>query len=120
MKKRFELSLDHPALAGVKIDFEDCLKKMVTKAIGIGSMEGTVALKIHVEILEATSEETAEVQMMPVIKYKVSWSVPIKDGTEGKIPGGGQLVRSPDGEWCLINNQISMEDLLEEDNKETD
>ena len=118
MKKRFELSLDHPALAGVKIDFEDCLKKLVSKAIGIGSMEGTASLKIHVEIMEAKSEETAEIQMIPVIKYKASWSVPIKDGTEGKIPGGGQLVRSPDGEWCLINNQISMEELME--NEEAD
>ena len=118
MKKRFELGLDHPALAGVKIDFEDCLKRMVSKAIGIGSMEGTVSLKIHMEIVEAIDDQTAEATLMPAIKYKTAWSVPIKDGTEGKIPGGGQLVRSPDGEWCLVNNQISMLELME--NEEAD
>ena len=120
MKKRFELGLDHPVLASAKIDFEGNLKRMVSKAVATGSMEGSATLKISMEIMDVVNHDTGEIDRMPVIRYKTGWQVPIKENVEGKLPMDSQLVRSPDGEWCLINNQISMDELMEEDKEEAD
>lgn len=112
MKKRFELSLDHPVLAQAKLGMNRCLNYMVTKAVDTGSMEGTATLKISMEIEEDTVEETGEIVRDPVIKFKAGWSVPIKENEEGKLPRGGKLVRNPDGEWCLINNQVTIDEVI--------
>ena len=115
MSKLFELSIDNPVLAGAKIDFEGNLKRMVSKAVATGSMEGSATLKISMEIMDVKDMETGEIRRMPVIKYKTGWSVPIKENTEGKLPLNSQLVVNPEGEWCLINNQVTVDELLAEE-----
>lgn len=120
MNKNFELSLDHPMLAAAKIEFEGALKRMVSKAVSTRSMEGTATLKISMEIVEVENNETKEWEKRPVIKFKAGWSVPIKENTEGKMPMGSQLVVNPAGEWCLISNQISMDELMDLDEDDTE
>ena len=114
MKKRFELSMDHPSLVGAKIALDKCLMAMVNKAVETRSMEGTATLKINMEILDVLNDETNEWEKKPSIKFKVGWSVPIKENAEGKLMDicDGQLVRNPDGNWCLINNQVSIDELM--------
>ena len=112
MNERFELSIDNPILMGAKASLDTCLKAMVGRAISTGSMEGTATLKISMEIEDGVIEETGEVVRQPVIKFKAGWSVPIKESEEGKLPHGSQLVRNPEGNWCLINNQVSMDELM--------
>lgn len=112
MKERFELRMDHPSLVGAKVAMDNCLKAMVSKAVETRSMEGKASLTISMEIEDGMIEETGEIVKQPVIKFKAGWSVPIKESEEGKLPAGHQLVRNPDGEWCLINNQVSMEELM--------
>ncbi len=114
MNERFELRMDHPSLVGAKVAMDNCLKAMVSKAVETRSMEGTATLKISMEILNVLNEETKEWEKKPSIKFKVGWSVPIKNSAEGKLMdiGGGRLVRNPDGEWCLVNNQISMDEVI--------
>ena len=114
MNKRFELSMDHPSLVGAKIALDKCLMAMVNKAVETRSMEGTATLKINMEILDVLNDETNEWEKKPSIKFKVGWSVPIKANAEGKLMDicDGQLVRNPDGKWCLINNQVSIDELI--------
>ena len=114
MKERFELRMDHPSLVGAKVAMDNCLKAMVSKAVETRSMEGTATLKISMEILDVLNEETKEWEKKPSIKFKVGWSVPIKNSAEGKLMDicDGQLVRNPEGNWCLINNQVSMDELM--------
>ena len=114
MNKRFELSMDHPSLVGAKIALDKCLMAMVNKAVETRSMEGTATLKINMEILDVLNDETKEWEKKPSIKFKVGWSVPIKANAEGKLMDicDGQLVRNPDGNWCLINNQVSIDELM--------
>lgn len=112
MKKRFELSLDHPVLISAKASLDTCLRAMVTKAISTHSNEGKASLTISIEIEEGVIEATGELVKQPVIKFKAGWSVPIKESEEGKLPAGHQLVLNPDGEWCLVNNQISMDEVI--------
>ncbi len=113
MREPFELSIDNKILEGAKFGLDACLKAMVNKAISNGSMEGKASLTISMEIEEGMVEQTGEIVKNPVIKYKAGWSVPIKESEEGKLPGSHQLVRNPDGEWCLINNQVTVEELME-------
>ena len=101
MREPFELSIDNPILMGAKASLDTCLRAMVTKAISTGSMEGKASLTISMEIEDG-----------PVIKFKAGWSVPIKESEEGKLPQGNQLVRNPDGDWCLISNQVTMEEVM--------
>ena len=114
MNERFELRMDHPSLVGAKVAMDGCLKSMVEKAVQTRSMEGTATLKISMEILDVLNEETKEWEKKPSIKFKVGWSVPIKSSAEGKLMDicDGQLVRNPEGNWCLINNQVSMDELM--------
>ena len=112
MREPFELSIDNPVLMSAKASLDSCLKMMVSKAVSTGSMEGTATLKISMEIEEGTMEMTGEIVKQPVIKFKAGWSVPIKENEEGKLPAGHQLVRNPEGEWCLISNQVSIEELM--------
>ena len=112
MREPFELSIDNPVLMSAKASLDTCLRTMVSKAVSTGSFEGSVTLKISMEIEEKLIEQTGEWVREPVIKFKAGWSVPIKENEEGKLPAGHQLVRNPDGEWCLINNQISMDEMI--------
>ena len=112
MREPFELSIDNPVLMSAKASLDTCLRAMVSRAISTGSMEGKASLTISMEIEDGMIEETGEIVKQPVIKFKAGWSVPIKESEEGKLPAGHQLVRNPDGEWCLINNQVSMEELI--------
>ena len=112
MREPFELSIDNPVLMSAKASLDTCLKAMVSKAISTGSLEGTATLRISMEIEDGLIEQTGEVVKTPVIKFKAGWSVPIKENEEGKLPAGHQLVRNPEGEWCLISNQVSMDELM--------
>ena len=112
MREPFELSIDNPVLMSAKASMDTCLRAMVSRAISTGSMEGTATLKISMEIEDGLIEETGEWVKEPVIKFKAGWSVPIKESEEGKLPHGNQLVRNPEGEWCLISNQVTMEELM--------
>ena len=114
MREPFELSIDNPVLMSAKASLDSCLRTMVSKAVSTGSFEGSVTLKISMEIVEKLIEQTGEWVREPVIKFKAGWSVPIKNSAEGKQMDicDGQLVRNPEGNWCLINNQVSMDELM--------
>ena len=112
MREPFELSIDNPVLMSAKASMDTCLRAMVSRAISTGSMEGTATLKISMEIEDGLIEETGEWVKEPVIKFKAGWSVPIKENEEGKLPAGHHLIRNPKGEWCLINNQVSIDELM--------
>ena len=57
-------------------------------------------------------KKTGEIMKKPVIKFKVGWAVPIKSSAEGKLVSDSHLKRDEDGEWRLINNQLSIEELM--------
>lgn len=113
-KERFELSIDHPMLKTAKLALDACLKAMVSKAVATGSMEGKTNLTISMEIEEATDELTAEVQKVPIIKFKAGFAVPIKQSVDGKIVEQSRLQRNAEGAWMLVNDQISMDELMAE------
>ena len=96
--KGLQLSIDHPALTAAKVCFDNCLNAMLEKAINTRSNEGTATLKINMDVMEVLNEKTKEWEKRPIIKFKVGWSVPIKESAEGKLPMDNMRVRNPTGE----------------------
>ena len=115
--EKFELCIDHPMLQRAKEGFNACLKTMVSRAISTGSMEGTANLKISFEINEAIDEETGESYRTPLIDYKAGYSVPIKNGCDGKIIEHSRILQNGKGGYILVNGQISMDELMQGDEK---
>ena len=108
------LRIDNPVLACAKASLDFCLQEMMKKADKTGSMEGTVTLKIAVELEERTDSETGEYFLKPEIKYKATSSVPMKSDLDGKVMGLKRMQRNNDGDWLLVDNQVSMDELMEE------
>ena len=111
-RKRFDLSIDHPMLEQAKAGFNACMKAMVDRAISTGSMEGTVTLKIRFDITEEADRETGEFEKRPEIQYKAQFAVPIKEGCEAKIVEKSRLEPNPSGGWLMINDQVTIDELM--------
>lgn len=108
------LRIDNPVLACAKASLDFCLQEMMKKAVKTGSMEGTVTLKIAVELEEWKDQDTGEIFLKPEIKYKATSSVPMKSDLDGKVMGLKRMQRNIDGDWLLVDNQVSMDELMEE------
>ena len=116
-KQQFEISIDHTMMKGAKQAFDKCLQIAVTRAIATGSDEGSANLRISFDILTAMDNETGEVKRLPVFKYKAGYSVPMKESMDATIAESSRLMEGKDG-WKLINGQVSMEELLAEDDEQ--
>ena len=113
MKKRFELTIDHPMLKGAKAAFDRCLKVAMARAITTGSMEGSATVKVSFEIGQTLDRETGETELMPMLKFKAGYAVPMKESVDGKVCEDSRLIRgAEDGEILLVNDQVCMEELL--------
>ena len=113
-KQQFEIGIDHALMIGAKSAFDTCLRMAVAKAIGTGSDEGSATLRISFDIVTAMDQETGEVKRLPVFKYKAGYSVPMKESMDATIAESSRLMESKDG-WMLVNGQVSMDELLAED-----
>ena len=111
-KQKFELGLDHKMLAGAKAAFDTCLRAAVAKAIGTGSDEGAATLKLSFEIMTALDKDTGEYRRIPVMKYKTSYSVPMKASMDATIDEPSKLIPDEDIGYMLINDQISIEEIM--------
>ena len=112
--KQFDISIDHAMLKSAKQAFDVCLRAAITKAIGTGADEGSATLKISFEILTSMDKDTGEIYRTPELKYRAGFSVPMKESMEATITEQSRL-EAADGEWKLINGQISMDELIAEE-----
>ena len=116
-KQQFEISIDHAMMIGAKAAFDTCLRAAVAKAIGTGSDEGSATLKISFEIFSALDPETGEYRRTPVLKYKAGYSVPMKESMDATIAEKSRIVPGGDG-YLLVNGQVSMDELLAEEEEQ--
>lgn len=108
-----ELSIDHKALAGAKLDFDMMLRGTVQKMIGQGAEEGTVTLKLEIKIMKGADAETGEVVLMPMFSGEVSANIPQKE-KEKLCPIAGHRLEIKDGQFQMVDPQISMDEILTE------
>lgn len=114
----YKLRIDNPVLACAKASLDFCLQEMMKKAVKTGSREGTVTLKIAVELEECTDSGTGEIFLKPEIKYKATSSVPMKSDLDGKVMGLQKMRRNNEGDWLLVDNQVSIDELLDGEDEE--
>ena len=114
-KQQFEISIDHAMMIGAKAAFDTCLRAAIAKAISTGSNEGSATLKVSFEIFSSLDSDTGEYRRSPVLKYKAGYSVPIKESMDATIAESSRLVPSDESGWLLVNGQVSMDELLAED-----
>lgn len=115
--KRVDLSINNPILQSAQMGFDTCMKLAVAKAVETGSDEGSVTLTVKFLLERAVNSETGEIDLIPDIKFKAGYSVPMKESMQAEILDHCRLVPH-DGKWLLVNNQISMDELLEEEDEE--
>lgn len=116
-KQQFDISIDHAMMTGAKQAFDTCMRQAVAKAIGTGSYEGSATLRISFDIVQSMDKDTGEVKQIPIFKYKAGYSVPMKESMDATIPEASILMKSPEG-WMLVNGQISMDELMAEEEPE--
>ena len=116
-KQQFEISIDHEMMIGAKAALDTCLRAAISKAISTGSDEGSATLKISFEIFSALDQETGEYRRTPVLKYKAGYSVPMKESMDATIAESSRIVPNDEG-YLLVNGQVSMDELLAEDEPE--
>ena len=117
MNKLFDLSINHKMMEDARKAFDTCLGIAVQKAVATGSLEGSATVRVSFAIHNCTDEATGELYMVPEIRFKAGYSVPMKDGMDGKVIGNSRLIRKKDGGFALVNDQISMDELMDEENE---
>ena len=117
-KQQFEISIDHAMMIGAKAAFDTCLRSAIAKAIGTGSDEGSATLKISFEIFSTVDKDTGEYNRMPAMKYKAGYSVPMKESLDATIVEESKLIPDAEIGYMLVNGQISMDELMAEDEPE--
>ena len=114
-KQQFEISIDHAMMIGAKAAFDTCLRAAVAKAISTGSDEGSATLRVSFEILGTLDNETGEWKRLPVFKYKAGYAVPMKDSLDATIAENSRLIPGDESGWLLVNGQVSMDELMAEE-----
>lgn len=108
-----ELSIDHKALAGAKLDFDALLCGTVQKMISQRAEEGTVTLKLEIKILTGADVATGEVVLMPEFSGEVSANIPQKE-KEKLCPIAGHRLDFRNGMIEIVDPQVSMDEILTE------
>ena len=114
-RRHAELSIDNPTLMQAKEALNACMKIAVAQAIEKGSMEGSATLKISFKIEACADKDTGQQFYQPEIDFKAGYSIPMKDSIDGKIIDACRMIARRDGKLCLIGNQISMAELMDEE-----
>ena len=115
---KFEVSINNPILKGARQGFDTCLKLAIARAIKTGSNEGSATLKVSFEFESVEDKETREISIAPEFKYKAGYAVPIKDSIDGEVIEISRIVPKEDGDFMLVNGQITMDEMLEDETEE--
>lgn len=117
-RKRIDLGLDNPVMTSAKQAMNEIMKLAVARAIGTGSMEGKATLTVRFELEDDFDKKTGEPFIRPKIDFKSMYAVPLKDSIDGKIMDPCRIIQNGE-RFCMISNQISMDEIMEELGEET-
>lgn len=119
MSRRFEISIDNAALKDAKKAMDTCMQIATRRAINTGSYECSATLKVVFKLEETMDVDTGETYISPKIDYRSNYCVPLKDSIDGKVIDICRLIQDGGGGYQLINGQISMDELMEDEEEET-
>lgn len=90
-----EITMDSDTFAQVRENFDMLLQKLFQKMQQNNSDEGSITLKIDVNMTDdyiPDASGTARRISKPILKHKISTTVPVKDSFDGKKDTGMELV----------------------------
>lgn len=82
-----EITMDSDTFAKVRDDFDTLLQRLFQKMQQNNSDEGSISLKVDVEMVEdyIPGENGIERKIeKPILKHKITTTVPVKDSFDGK------------------------------------
>lgn len=124
MKKTdFQIGLNHPDFTGIRETMDAALNHTLLRMTDGNFSEGSVTLKIVIEIAEDqqgnVDPETGEIIRKPVFGGKVSINIPQKASADIPTVIGNKLEYDAERKrFVMINPQISMDELLSEEDSE--
>lgn len=95
IKNYEEITLGSDTFAQIRENFDLLLQRLFQKMQQNNSDEGSITLKVDINIItDYVPDENGKSQRIdkPVIKHKVSTTVPVKDSFDGKKDTGMELV----------------------------
>lgn len=105
-----EITLDSNVLRNAREDFDFLLQKLFQKMEKNDSDEGSITLKVDINMItdflpdrEGNGDKTIKISK-PVIRYKVTTSVPVKDSFDGKKVTGMKLVYDDELERYVLRH----------------
>ena len=96
-----ELTMDSEMFQTVRENFDLLFQKLLKKMLDNDSGEGSITLKVDVELeqewIPVSGEHSCDERMVqkPTIKHKITTAVPVKDSMDGKKIPNMELVFDP-------------------------
>lgn len=90
-----EITMDSETFAQVRENFDMLLQKLFHKMQQNKSDEGSITLKIDVKMIDdyiPDESGTARCISKPILKHKITTTVPVKDSFDGKKDTGMELI----------------------------
>lgn len=93
---------------------DSALNTAVEKMLAVGADEGTVSGQITIKINRHVDAETGEVTVRPSFGFNTTLNVPVKNSEKDEMNEEMILFRDAKGILRILENQISMDDMLED------
>lgn len=110
----------HPAFKGMREQFNGALRVCLQQMKEKGASESSVTLKLNITVDPMKQEVSPEGRMMdePELKWKIGINIPMKASFTGETKHGQKMLMDDHGNFVLIDPQISIEDVLNEEETE--
>lgn len=109
-----ELSINGELFEETRDNIDTTIRMLIARMISTGIKKGTVSLKLSIELKEYIADG-GEIVRMPDISYSVGMGMTEKDTMKGNLHRGMILKRSECGRLMVIPDQVSMDDVLAEE-----
>ena len=113
--KPTELSIGTEIFADMRTKMDVALNAVISNLISKDMGSGKVTAKINITLNKKTDEETGEIYYEPVFEPIVNVSIGAKGKLECSAPVGLILKKSKCGRNVVGTNQITFEDLMDDE-----
>lgn len=109
-----ELTIDSEVFEELRDELSAAINQVIDQLISKRMKKGTVGAKIGITIQEHFDADTGEVTYMPVFEPGISMKMGMQDGGKLSKRCGLFLRKSPCGTNFIADNQISMDELMDD------
>jgi acetylornithine deacetylase/succinyl-diaminopimelate desuccinylase-like protein len=115
-----KLTMNSEALERFRSNLDAALNMMINQMRAKNLLEGTTTAKLNVLMVPGTDEETGEIFYKMEIEPQIDVKIGAKAKIECPVTAGIFAQFDKDGTVVVASNQISMDELMEEDKHDTE